>query len=219
MLPKKMEERKPKVSPIMKAYVWFYRIIGITFGGIAFNNEGKLYVNKYLTYYGYSTAVFITTSNIFGFIYAMKSREVTEIYNSGQVIVYLCGLLTSCLQVFHVLVNLWYLNRNGIKFLNTFYEYKMRIKKNQFLIFIIWVLHIVIPIVAHFCILYYSKTKTFEPTDPVLVLVVITFRIFSFLAFWVISFLTWIISIHFYEFLTDIKLAFEQQVNRSAGII
>jgi len=217
MLTIKMRELKPKVSLIMRIYVWFYRIIGITFGGLAFNEEGKLYANRYLKYFGHFTAIFITIVNISGFIYVMESPQVIEVYNSGQITRYVSGALINGLQVFHVLVNLWYLNRNGIKFLNTFYDYGMRIGKNQILLFVIWTLHILIPVLAHSYILYSSKIS--KTSNTLFVFIITMFRIFGFLTIWIVSFLTWVISIHFYELLTDIKRDINQQINRTTGIV
>jgi hypothetical protein len=188
-----------KVALIARAYIWFYRILGITFGGVSIDSENNFYVNKYLKYYGLLYTIVITLYNITGFLVFSTSDEVLAAYKYGQVMAYWVVILTNLLLIFQIMVNLWYLNLNGMKFIEIFHQYDMNIGKNQIIIFIIWICHIIIPFVGIF---YYSYTsKMIITSSPVIVITFWTYKLSSFFGVWAVPFLSWILSIHFFEFL------------------
>jgi hypothetical protein len=196
-----MSKINSKVVLIAKAYIWFYRILGLTFGGVSIDSENKFYVNKYLKHYGFLCSIGITLYNIIGFIIFATSDEILDVYKSGQVMAYYWGILTYFLTLFQIIVNLWYLNLNGMKFIEIFVQYETNIRKNQIIIFIIWICHIIIPFVGMFYGLYASNmTKT---TSPMIVIAFWTFRLCSFFGVWTVPYLTWIISIHFFEYIKE----------------
>jgi hypothetical protein len=173
-----MSKIDSKVALIAKAYIWFYRILGLTFGGVSIDSENKFYVNKYLKYYGLLSSIGITLYNITGFIIFATSDEILDVYKSGQVMAYCLGILTYFLTIFQIIVNLWYLNLNGMKFIEIFVRCDLNIRKNQVIIFIIWICHMIIPFVGIFYGLYASNmTKT---TSPMFVIAFWTFRLCSF---------------------------------------
>jgi hypothetical protein len=101
-----MSKIDSKVALIAKAYIWFYRILGLTFGGVSIDSENKFYVNKYLKYYGLLSSIGITLYNITGFIIFATSDEILDVYKSGQVMAYCLGILTYFLTIFQIIVNL-----------------------------------------------------------------------------------------------------------------
>jgi hypothetical protein len=211
-----MSKINSKVALIAKAYIWFYRILGITFGGVSIDAENNLFINKYLKYYGVLCTIGIILYNIIGFIIFSTSDDFMAIYKSGQIIVYCLEALTHFLTIFQIMVNLWYLNLNGMKFMEIFVQYDMKIRKNQIIIFIIWICHIIIPFFGTFYGLYANMTKT---TRPMFVIFFCIFKLCSFYGIWAVPFLTWIISIHFFEFLKGIKQSLiERQNNNKTGI-
>jgi hypothetical protein len=207
-----------KVSPIIKIYIWFYRFINITFGGITINSNQKLSINKYLKYYGYFAAITITLLNIFIIASIIVSKTMVSLYNLGSIMPYFMSITTQVLQVFQVLANLWFLNRNGIKFFEIFYNYEIDFNKNQIILIIIWICHILLAIGIGFYNFFSKNYGLYiDSSGFVLFLALFVFRTCTFLAIWAVSFLTWIISIHFYEFLTNIKDNLKLQINRNSG--
>jgi hypothetical protein len=216
-----MSKINSKVALIVKVYIWFYRILGLTFGGVSIDSENNFYVNKYLKYYGFLCSIGITLYNITGFIIFSTSDEILDVYKSGQVMAYCLGILTNFLTLFQIIVNVWYLNLNGMKFIEIFVQYDMNIGKNQIIIFIIWICHIIIPFVGMFYGLYaFKMTKTTSHLlSTTFVIAFWTFKLCSFFAVWAIPFLTWIISIHFFEFLKGIKQSLIEKLNnKNTGI-
>jgi hypothetical protein len=54
-----------KVALIGRAYIWFYRILELTFGGVSIDSKNKFYVNKYLKYYGFLSSTGMTRLTTF----------------------------------------------------------------------------------------------------------------------------------------------------------
>jgi hypothetical protein len=200
-----------KVALIARAYIWFYRMLGITFGGISINSENKFFVNKYLKYYGFLYTIVITLYNITVFLIFSTSEEVLAAYKYGQVVVYWVVILINLLLIFQIMVNLWYLNLNGMKFIEIFVQYDMNIGKNQIIIFIIWICHIIIPFVGIFYLLYASKMII--TSSPMIVIAFWIFKWSSFFGVWAVPFISWILSIHFFEFLKGIKQTLIEKLN------
>jgi len=206
-----MSKIKSKVTLIARAYIWFYRIIGITFGGVNIDSENKLFFSKYLKYYGFLFSIVATLYNITGFLVFSTSDQFLAVYRSGQVMAYCLSFLISFLVVFQIIVNIWYLNLKGIKFMKIFVQYDLNIRKNHIIIFIIWICHIIIPFVGIFYDLYSSKM--IKTSSPLIVISFTTFRLCSFFSVWAVPFTTWIISIHFFEFLKEIKQTLREKLN------
>jgi hypothetical protein len=206
-----MSKIDSKVALIARAYIWFYRILGITFGGASIDSENKFFVNKYLKYYGFVYTVVITLYNIIGFIVILTSEEVLAVYKYGQDMIYWIGILANLLLMSQIVVNFWFLNLKGIKFMEIFVQYDLNIRKNQIIIFIIWICHIIIPFVGIFYDLYSSKM--IKTSSPLIVISYTIFRLCSFFSVWAVPFTTWIISIHFFEFLKGIKQTLREKLN------
>ncbi len=139
-----MPRIREKVSPIIKTYIWFYRFISITFGGITINSNQKLSINRYLKYYGYFTAILIILFNILSIYLWTSSKTMAELYNLGSIVPYFITITAYSLQLINVSANFWFLNRNGIKFFEIFYNYEIEFNRNQIILFIIWICHILL---------------------------------------------------------------------------
>jgi len=202
-----------KTSKITKFLIWFYRVLFMTFGGIAINSEDKLYINKYLKYYGYCGLILIPLSNIIAFYISMSKIPLDK--NPGLVVTYYVSLLINGLQVFHVSANLWFMNRNGFRFFEIFYNRKIELNKNQIIIFITWICHILLPIIMNslnFIDQIYRGYGSIE-----LYFFLQLFRFCGFIAIWAVPFLTWFISLHFNQYMIQIEQYLIQKLYRNSG--
>jgi hypothetical protein len=192
-----------KVSLIIRAYIWLNRMLFITFGGAKIDSNGELIPNKYLKFYGYLSFTIFTTWNFFGLIYFNYSEEMIIIYKSDPKILYYMTSFVTITQMIHMTANLWYINRNGFRFFEIFYRHKMSIKKNKFILSILWICHILIPVVV---VIYSSMTTDLVKTSNFYyTFSIYFFQSYSIIAIWAVSFLTWITSLYFYEFLIEFK--------------
>jgi hypothetical protein len=206
-----------KVALMARAYIWFNRLLGLTLGGVSIDSENKFFVNKYLKYYGFLCSIVATLCNIIGFFIFSTSDQILATYRSGQVMTYWAVVLTNLSLIFQIMVNLWYLNLNGTKFMEIFIHYNSNIRKNQIIIFIIWICHIIIPFVGIFYGLWASDMT--QISSPIFAIAISVFRVVSFYGVWAVSFLLWTTSIHFFEFLKEIKQSLiEKLSSNNTGI-
>ncbi len=103
----------PKVPITTRTYIWLYRTLYITFGGVWIDLNGNLTVNKYLKYLGYFGFIVMTISITLGFIYVCGTLK-TALSDLESLTPYYISCSTILMQILHISVNLWYLNRNGI---------------------------------------------------------------------------------------------------------
>ncbi len=203
-----------KVSLMVRACIWLYRILCITFGGITINSAGNISINKYLKYFGYFSFTALTTTTFLGFIYCLYSEELIIIYRSDRKMLYSSICLTIITQMVHMTANLWYLNRNGFRFFKIFSPHKMSIKKNKFILSMLWICHILMPLVL---VIYNIMTSDLvKISNYFYAFLIYLFQFCSFVDIWAVSFLTWITSFHFYEFLTDIKQNLKRELTENS---
>jgi hypothetical protein len=200
---KNMRKINSKFPLMIRAYILLNRMLFITFGGVNIDSTGVIVLNKYLKYCGYFSFTIFTTANFFGFIYFALSEEMAIIYKSDSKILYYMICLITITKQLHMTANLWYLNRNGFRFFQIFSRHKMSNKKNKFFLSMLWICHILMPIVL---VVYNSMASDLVKTSNFLfVFLYHLFHSYGFIAVWAVSFLTWITSLHFYELLTDIN--------------
>ncbi len=135
-----MHEMNQKVSLIIKIYIWFYRLIGMTFGELVINSNEKLVSNKLLKYYGILTLILLLISKFYGLKNGLKSPQLISSYESGFMTLYLMILLIMILRISLIFLNYLYSNLKGIEF---FYALKnIEINRNQRILFALWIVHI-----------------------------------------------------------------------------
>jgi hypothetical protein len=144
---------------MFRIYIWLYRLLFITFGGITIRTKEKLTVNKFVKIYGYFGGITITLFNIIYFIYIKNSKQMSQLYESGLVFTYYLIELKLGLQSLHISAIVWYLNRNGFIFFKNLNDIKISIKKSKYLLFIVWICHILLPIAVVVISFLRSKGK------------------------------------------------------------
>ncbi len=75
-----------KVSIIIKIFIWFYRLIGLTFGGLVISSNEKLVSNKLLKRYGILTFILLSILNFYGLKNSkwLKIRFYDFIFNDSS---------------------------------------------------------------------------------------------------------------------------------------
>jgi hypothetical protein len=147
-----------KNSIAFRIYIWLYRLLFITFGGITIRTKETLTVNKFLKIYGYFGGIIITLLNIIYVIYVKNSKQMSDLYESGFVLIYYLIALKLGLQSLHISAIVWYLNRNGFMFFKISNDIKISIK-SKYLLFIAWICHILLPITVVVISFLRSKGK------------------------------------------------------------
>jgi hypothetical protein len=132
-----------KVSIIVTTFICYYRIFGITFGGLVIR-RGKCVVNKNLKIFGNILTismiiVFIILSRI-----TINNNAFGKLYSSGFAIIYY--LLSICREVRDILViiNLYYYQFRSSDLFSALTTYPMKKKKHKIFIFSVIIIHILI---------------------------------------------------------------------------
>jgi hypothetical protein len=176
---------KKKVPIIVATFICYYRIFGITFGGLVIR-RGKCVVNKNLKIFGN----ILTISMIIVFIILSRitiNNVYEKLYSSGFAIIYY--LLSICREVRDILViiNLHYYQFRSFDLFSALTTYPMKKKKHKIFIFIILIIHILIySILAMIYLTFFSKDVISIQT--ILVLFLGTYYA---IALSVIHFITW----------------------------
>ena len=117
MLFRKSEVFVSKNSEIPKYFLWAYRLLGLTFGGIDLN-KGKVVYSQFWNVIGYLFAI----GHIFGNFLDLYLFAVSEFFTSfsgHHLIVYTAALsyITTSVQI---LFNLWFIQKYGFEISTNF---------------------------------------------------------------------------------------------------
>ena len=200
--------------PMLTMYLWFYRLIGITFGGISIGHNGKFCISKSLNFFGYCYAIAFSIGFVATFIYTMSTDRFHSLYSDSSRTVYWAIVFYYSSKLVHIVINLLYLNRKGSILLNVFVDFKMKTGRNQTILFGVWTLHLVIPIVAliySFIVTDISSAETYYKFNYCV------FSILNFYYFFVTPHIIWNFSVHFYEFLRDIRRQLQMEIDNFNG--
>ena len=105
--------------------LWFHRILGLTFGGLVIDSNGKLSQNKYYKFYGYFITIVYLVFDLFHFGYFLSEVDsIKHHYDLDHQPKVFLFLLISIGIVFNAYkyVSLYHFNVNG-------YEFAMIIQK------------------------------------------------------------------------------------------
>ena len=108
---------------IATTYLWFYRMIGITFGGLSIDSNGRFHINKYLKFFGYFYAIVFSFVFFIGFNYMLTTETFKSLYTEDDHVAHYAVILYYSSQMFHIIINLFYLNRREINFVKIFVEF------------------------------------------------------------------------------------------------
>jgi hypothetical protein len=208
-----MKFLRSKCPLIIRIYLWYYRLLQTTFGGLTIDSNGDLATNKYLKYYGYIVGLLITATNILGFYYVLHSNLVVAIYNSGHILTYYLCITFNIIEKIRFVANLWFLQFYGIEFFEIFYHYRVDRRKNLYLLFILWILHILTLII-------FWLYQLFTPQESIsysMMSVIIFQKYFSFSVTWSLSFLMWNVSVHAFENLVNMKQVLIKRFEENSG--
>ncbi len=155
----------------------------------------------------------ITAINIYGVHIIIHSNIVVEIYNSGYILTYYFEIILNIIEKIRVFANLWFLQSNGIKFFEIFYRFKTERTKNLYLLFTLWILHILIPII-------FGVYHLFSPHEMIsysMLSFVLIQNFFSYSVAWSVSFLMWNVSVQVFENLVDMKQVLIENIEENSG--
>ena len=195
---------------VIKGLLWFSRILGLTFGGLTIDSNGRLFVNKYYKIYGYLFAVVVTTYDVYHFFWIFtEGYEAKRIYMSK----YLSNFMSRLLPLIISSVGFcWHTLKIAITIYFNFYGFNLvkivldGFKDNQSkklnykinLVILLWVTQIA----AFNCFTIFSLSE-FSYNYQKLITMLDFNMVFIYSS--TLASLLWVISIHTADKLNDIK--------------
>jgi hypothetical protein len=168
--------------------IWFYRILGITFGGLSVGNNGEFREKRPFKIFGYIYASVVTIVALVGTVIAFRIKDILDIYEEGFPVIYYIITATLLFYVSVAISNLWFLQHNGMKLLFMIKKYKYSDHKFSKLIIICCIVHI-IGVVFLYSIEIYCWEKT---AFNIIFDFLLKFLLYP--LFWATSMFSWLLS-------------------------
>ena len=112
-----------------KILIWYYRVIGITFGGIQVKGNTEFVANKWLRYYSYlSIIAYSVVTSMFINKRLHDQDHLTILENGLHFTYYLTGSF-AILDIIQYIANQLFLTSNGIQMIKIIAEYGLGLKQ------------------------------------------------------------------------------------------
>lgn len=193
-------------SKFLNFVLWFYRIIGVSFGGISLDERGTMIKSKFWCYYGWFGCCFHIIISLSITVITNTSGAFEDLWNSKFIIIKLLMFVTRILLgIMFISISL-IIQKYGFKIMNILIKYSLKKFKRLKTIAIIWSIHLVMIFIVF--TLAFSSRKNF-----VGFFISYYFEIILIPFMYLISFISWMISINFTE---NIKIV-RKQLNDNDG--
>jgi len=167
--------------------IWFYRILGISFGGFSVGSNGEFLEKRPFKIFGYIYASVVTIVALVGAVITFRIKDLIDIYE-GFPIIYYTIIATILFYVIVSISNLWFFQHNGMKLLLMIKKYKYSDYKFSKLFIISCIVHI-IGVVFLYSIEIYCLEKT---VFNIIFDFFLKFLLYP--IFWAISLFSWLLS-------------------------
>jgi hypothetical protein len=173
----------PKAPLIAMIFIWYYRIFGITFGGLV-TKSGEFIVNRKLKLWGNIFTIFIIIIYLVSSAIIFGIRVSYQLYDSGFIISYYS--ITICREIKDLLVamNLYYYQFNGFHLFELLMKYKLT--KTRYNLFLLLLFTLQFLAQGFYAFTYFKMGAIFLN-----VLFTVILNIFGIMTISVIHFITW----------------------------
>lgn len=181
----------------IKFMIWYYRIIGISFGGISLDEKGTIVKSKFWCYFGFCGCLFhiVIALSLIQILFLSASQQLVD---SKLVIIKLFLIAWQFLRSF-LIISISIINQKyGFKIMNICLKYSFNHLNKLKQIQIIWIIYNLIGLVL-FAINFIEKPSIFSFALSYFQYGIVIGLCFS------LSFMSWIIIINFNEILKMIR--------------
>ena len=193
-------------SKFLYFVIWFYRIIGVSFGGISLDERGTMIKSKFWYYYGWFGCCSHIMISLTITVIANTSGTFEKLWNSKFIIIKFLIIATRILLSIMMISISLIIQKYGFKIMNILIKYSLTKLKRLKTIAIIWSIHLVM-IFTVFSVAFYSRRNLIGFfTSYYFDIILISFM-------YLISFISWIVSMNFTE---NIKIV-RKQLNHNDG--
>lgn len=175
-----------KVPFIVSLFVWYYRIFGITFGGLVTKSE-ECIVNRKLKIFGNVFTISLMVLYIIASRIVFDTRVFDPIYDSGFTIIYYSIVICREIKDILVIINLYYYQFKGFELFKLLTEYKLT--KKRYNLFFLILFSIIFLVQGIYVLIYLTSFKMNTVCLNALILVIL--YIFGITSIFTINFITW----------------------------
>ena len=191
---------------VLTIILCFYRIFGTTFGGLAVDSNGKFYTSRKWSIYGKLCLLLIPATHIICAGLMINSKRLEQMYQDKDHLAHLAALFKFFPQFLHFLLVFALIHRSDDQIIKCLQGLGLNITTKHKVLFVLWVVQISYLIISQlYQMVLYFRSEAFNFTTVYLV----TFKISCDFMFWMVPYLTWVISMHAYEQLKITKCKFE----------
>jgi hypothetical protein len=157
---------------IVLILIWYYRIFGITFGGLIFGKSGEFIINKKLKIFGH----FLTLSLIIVYIVfsriLINSEVINHIRDDGFKVTYYLVIFCREVRDILIIICLIYYQCKSSHLFKILTTYPIRKRKNQILIFMSIITQLLFLVI---CSLYHlGSVDTFISPKNIIFVIILT---------------------------------------------
>jgi hypothetical protein len=175
-----------KVPLIVLLFVWYYRIFGITFGGLV-TKSGECIVNRKLKIFGNIFTISLIILYIITTRIVFDTLVFGRIYDSGFIIIYYLIIICREIKDILVVINLYYYQFKGFNLFEILMKYKLTKIRYNLLLLLTFTLHLAVQGICAF--VYLTSYKMNISFVNVLCLVIL--NIIAITSIFTIHFVTW----------------------------
>ena len=176
--------------------IYFYRFLGISFGGISINEDGNIIKSSF--WYHFRWLGFVVYSILITFFLIYASNNI--LYQSiGLTIYWLTNIMCYITNVIMVYSNLFINYKYGFKIIKMFLKTSLTKYSNLKLIKIIWIVHLVILVLT-----FIFQSLLFP--DAVDILYAFCQSLLLMPLYYLLSFISWVVSMNFTENIKIIRV-------------
>ena len=184
---------KKRFSIIFNCILWFYRIIGFSFGGIAIDSDGRLHIKKAFVIYDYFLRLFLPLLALLISLRNLYSSRFNSLHHGTNDAALYATLLNIILNNLTSLNTCWMIGRGSKAFVKSLSLLGTHVTTGTKVLLALWIVHLVIPI--PFVVVGMSQSDMFqkESTFAAIVYIWATKFIF-FYQVWMLTFITLFVS-------------------------
>ena len=169
--------------------IYFYRLLGISFGGITIDKNGNIIKSPFWYHYGWLGFVIYFILIIFFIIYAVNDTQ----YQSIGLTIYLFTNIMCCITNVMMFFSILFINHKyGFKIIKMFLKHSLTKYTNLKLIKIIWIVHLIILV-----LIFILQSSLYPYANEIIYAFCQNLLLMT--LYYLLSFISWIVSMNFIE--------------------
>jgi hypothetical protein len=146
-----------RIPFIVLVFLWYYRIFGITFGGLVIKS-GECVINRNFKIFGNIFTIWLMAGMLISSRIIIDFDVIRQIYVNGFTIIYYLIYISRAMKDILVAINLYYYQFKGFHLFEVLMKYQMKEKKYKIIILLIFLIHLLIE--AIYILIYLTSIET-----------------------------------------------------------